>query len=198
MKELLSLNKLIEAFKSFPSVGSKTAERMGYNILNMPQDKVDAIVNAIIEAKSKIHYCPNCGALTEDELCSICLDNERDHSTCIVVQDAKDIYAFEKLNSYRGSYHVLGGVISSLHGVGPDDLKINELKQRIVKEGIKELILATSPTIEGETTALYISRILKNDSLKISRLAYGMPAGSQLEYVDELTIEKAIEGRTDL
>lgn len=198
MKELRSLNKLIDAFKSFPSIGSKTAERMGYSLLDMDDEEVNNLLKAISEAKSEIHACPICGLLTEDEECSICKGQNRDHSVCIVLSYAKDVYNFEKLENYHGVYHVLNGVISSLHGVGPEDLRINELLERIPKEGIKEIILATNPTLEGETTALYIARILKDKNVKVTRLAYGLPAGGQLEYVDELTIEKALDNRTDI
>ncbi|MFA6667151.1 MAG: recombination mediator RecR [Bacilli bacterium] len=198
MKELQSLNNLVDAFKSFPSIGSKTAERMGYSVLDMSEEEVNNLVKAINEAKKEIHPCPICGLLTEEDKCSVCKDPNRNHSICIVLSYPKDVINFEKLESYHGVYHVLGGVISSVHGIGPDDLKINELISRISKEGIKEIIIATNPTLEGETTALYLSRILKKYDVKVTRLAYGLPAGGQLDYVDELTIEKALDNRTDL
>jgi recombination protein RecR len=198
MKELNSLNNLIDALKTFPSIGSKTAERMGYSVLNMTNEEVANLIKAIETAKKEIHPCPNCGLLTEDDLCSICKDPNRSHDTCIVISNAKDVYNFEKLETYHGVYHVLGGVISGLHGVTPEDLKIKELLARIPKEGIKELILATDPTLDGETTALYISRLVSKMNVKTTRLAYGLPAGGQLDYVDELTIKKALENRTDL
>lgn len=198
MKELLSLNKLIDAFKSFPSIGSKTAERMAYSLLDMDEENVNNLLKAISDAKHEIHACPICGLLTEEDKCSICKDPNRDHSICIVLSDAKDVYNFEKLNNYHGVYHVLNGVISSLHGVGPDDLRIKELIKRIDDEKIKEIVIATNPTLEGETTALYIARILKDKNVKVSRLAYGLPAGGHLEYVDELTIEKALDNRTNI
>src|SRR5574344_18231 len=198
MKELNSLNNLIDALKTFPSIGSKTAERMGYSVLNMTNEEVANLIKAIETAKKEIHPCPNVGLLTEDDLCSICKDPNRSHDTCIVISNAKDVYNFEKLETYHGVYHVLGGVISGLHGVTPEDLKIKELLARIPKEGIKELILATDPTLDGETTALYISRLVSKMNVKTTRLAYGLPAGGQLDYVDELTIKKALENRTDL
>mgnify|MGYP002515422917 FL=1 len=198
MKELPSLNKLIDAFKSFPSIGSKTAERMAYSLLDMDEENVNNLLKAISDAKHEIHACPICGLLTEEDKCSICKDPNRDHSICIVLSDAKDVYNFEKLNNYHGVYHVLNGVISSLHGVGPDDLRIKELIKRIDDEKIKEIVIATNPTLEGETTALYIARILKDKNVKVSRLAYGLPAGGHLEYVDELTIEKALDNRTNI
>ena len=198
MKELNSLNNLIEAFKSFRSIGSKTAERMGYNILDMDETEVADLVKAITKAKKEIHACPICGLLTEEKTCSICSDKNRDHSICIVIANAKDVINFEKVHTFHGIYHVLGGVISSVHGIGPNDLRIKELQNRIVQEGIKEIIIATNPTTEGETTALYLSRILKEYNIKITRLAYGLPAGGQLDYIDEITIGKAIDGRTEL
>ena len=198
MKELPSLNKLIDAFKSFPSIGSKTAERMAYSLLDMDEENVNNLLKAISDAKHEIHACPICGLLTEEDKCSICKDPNRDHSICIVLSDAKDVYNFEKLNNYHGVYHVLNGVISSLHGVGPDDLRIKELIKRIDDGKIKEIVIATNPTLEGETTALYIARILKDKNVKVSRLAYGLPAGGHLEYVDELTIEKALDNRTNI
>ena len=198
MKELRSLNKLIDALKSFPSIGSKTAERMGYNILDMDDDEVKKLVDSINEAKHEIHQCPICGLLTEDDKCYICSNTNRNHSICIVLSYAKDVINFEKLETYHGVYHVLNGVISSLHGVGPDDLRINELVERIKKENIKEIIIATNPTLEGETTALYLAKILKDYDVKVTRLAYGLPAGGQLDYADEITIEKALDNRVNL
>lgn len=198
MKELHSLNKLIDAFKSFPSIGSKTAERMGYNILDMDDGEVKKLIDSITEAKRDIHQCPICGLLTEDDKCSVCSNTNRSHSICIVLSYAKDVVNFEKLENYHGVYHVLNGVISSLHGVGPEDLRINELVERIKKENIKEIIIATNPTLEGETTALYLAKILQDYDVKVTRLAYGLPAGGQLDYADEITIEKALDNRVNL
>jgi len=198
MKELNSLNNLIDALKTFPSIGSKTAERMGYSVLSMTEEEVNKLITAIERAKKDIHSCPNCGLLTEDEVCSVCKDPNRTHDVCIVISNPKDVYSFEKLETYHGVYHVLGGVISGIHGVGPEDLKIKELLERIPKENIKELVLATDPTLDGETTALYISRLASKLNVKVTRLAYGLPAGGQLDYVDELTIKKALDNRTDL
>jgi len=198
MKELNSLNNLIDALKTFPSIGSKTAERMGYSVLSMTDEEVSKLITAIENAKKDIHSCPNCGLLTEDDVCSVCKDPNRTHDVCIVISNPKDVYSFEKLETYHGVYHVLGGVISGIHGVGPEDLKIKELLERIPKENIKELVLATDPTLDGETTALYISRLASKLNVKVTRLAYGLPAGGQLDYVDELTIKKALDNRTDL
>lgn len=198
MKELTTIEKLANSFSNFQSVGAKTAERMAFNVLNMPQSQIDDLIKNLKDVKEKIHQCPICGLLTEDEVCSICSSKERNHSTCIVLSNYKDVYSFEKLNSYDGIYHVLGGDISSLKGITPNDLKIKELIERIDKENIQELIIATNPTIEGETTALYLARILANKQIKITRLAYGLSIGSSFDYTDELTIQKALDGRTNL
>ncbi|MFA6755387.1 MAG: recombination mediator RecR [Bacilli bacterium] len=198
MKEIKSLNKLIDCFRLFPSVGEKSAERMAYALLDMSADKIDELETSIKDASTKIHQCPICGLLTEDKICGICSNPNRDHSICIVLAYPKDVLAFEKLENYHGVYHVLGGVISSLHGTGPENLKIDELRERINKEGIKEIIIATNPNMEGETTALYLTNELKDMDIKISRLAYGIPMGGQLDYIDELTMSKAIDGRQSL
>ena len=198
MKELNTIEKLANSFSNFQSVGAKTAERMAFNVLNMPDSQVEDLIKNLKEVKEKIHQCPICGLLTEDEICSICSSAERDHSICIVLSNYKDVYSFEKLNSFNGIYHVLGGDISSLKGITPNDLKIKELIERIDKENIQELIIATNPTIEGETTALYLAKILSNKNIKITRLAYGLSIGSSFDYTDELTIQKALDGRTNL
>ncbi len=198
MKELNSINKLTISFKNFPSIGEKTAERMAFNILSMPNSQVEDLLINIKEVKSKVHQCPNCGLLTENDLCEICSSASRDHSTCIVLSNFKDVFNFEKMGTFNGIYHVLNGDISSLKGIKPDDLRIKELIDRIDKENIKEIILATNPTIEGETTALYLARLLQNKDIKITRLAYGLQMGGNLDYTDELTIQKALEGRTTL
>ena len=196
MKELNAIVKLTESFKNFSSVGSKTAERMAFNVISMDDNTVDELIKNIKEVKEKIHPCQNCGLLIEGDKCPICSSIDRDHSICIVLSHNKDVYNFEKGNTYKGTYHVLNGDLSSLKGITPSDLRINELLERIEKENIKEIIIATNPTIEGETTALYLAKILENMNIKITRLAYGIPMGGNLEYADELTIQKAIEGRT--
>jgi len=198
MKELLSIIKLTESFKEFPSIGEKTAERLAYSILDMDESKIDLLIENLKEVKQNIHQCKICGALTEEEICSICSSTSRDHSLCIVVSNKKDVLNFEKIKTYRGVYHVLDGDISVTKGITPDKLRINELIKRIDEENIKELILATSPTLEGETTAQYLLKILQRKDIKITRLAYGLPMGSNLDYIDDLTISKAIEGRTNL
>lgn len=198
MKELEAIERLTSAFKNFPSVGEKSAERMAYAILDMDENRVQELLTNIKDAKTRIHKCPICGLLTEDEICSVCSSTSRDHSICIVLSSEKDVYSFEELRTFKGVYHVLGGDLSSLKGITPDKLKIEELKQRITKEGIKELIIATNPTLEGETTALYLTRVLQDYDIKISRLAYGLPMGGNLDYADQLTISKALQGRTKL
>jgi len=198
MKELPSIVQLIEAFTFFPSVGEKSAERMAYSLIDMKEEKVLFLIKAIEDAKKRIHQCPNCGILIDSDTCPICSSTERDKSTCIVVSFPKDVFPFERTNEYRGTYHVLNGEISSSKGTTIDDLNIDSLFERIQKEGIKEIIIATNPTIEGETTALYISKMLEGKNIKITKLARGIPMGSTLEYSDNLTIIKALEGRRDI
>lgn len=197
MKELLSIVNLTEAFKSFPSIGEKTAERMAYAILDMDDRKVDFLINSIEEAKEKIHVCPNCGSLIDTSECPYC-GKERSHDICIVVSYPKDILTFERTESFKGIYHCLNGEISSSKGKTIKDLNIDQLTYRIKKENIKELIIATNPTIEGETTALYIAKIYEDYPIKVSRLAHGIPMGANIEYSDNLTLLKALENRTDI
>ena len=159
MKELKSITDLTYALSKFPSIGNKTAERMSYALLDMKKEDIDDLIKAIEDVTSKIHNCPICGILTEDEICPICASKTRDHSICIVVSYPKDVLSFEEINNFNGIYHCLMGELSSYHGVNPDDLKINELIERIKKEGIKEIVIATNPSIEGETTALYLSEV---------------------------------------
>lgn len=196
MKELKSINDLTEAFKKFPSIGNKTAERMAYSILDMDKNTIDQIIKSIENATSKIHPCPHCGLLTEEDLCFACKDKERDTSTCVVLAYPKDVNLFESMY-FRGVYHVLNGEISSYHGITPSDLRIKELLDRINKEGIKEIIIATNPNIEGDTTALYIAKLLENTNVKVSRIGFGLPVGGNLEYTDALTIKKSFENRTN-
>ena len=198
MKELKSIIDLTNSFKKFPSVGSKSAERMAYALLDMDKSEIDEIINAIENVSTKVHQCPICGVLTENNICSICEDKNRNHTTCIVVSHSKDVLAFEEIGTYHGVYHVLNGEISAYHGVTPKDLRISELLDRINKEDIKEIIIATNPNIEGDTTALYLAEILKNKDVKVSRIGFGMPIGGQLDYTDSYTLKKSLENRTSI
>lgn len=195
MKELKSINNLIDAFARLPGVGHKSAEKMAYSVLEMPSETVDEFSNALKEVKNKVHHCPICGSFTEDEICEICSDNSRDKTKIVVVSYPKDVNAFEKLGTYNGLYHVLNGVLSAVNGVSVDDLNIEPLFKRINNGDVEEIIIATNPTTEGETTALYLAKILESTNINVSRLAYGLPMGGHLEYADSLTLLKALEGR---
>lgn len=195
MKELKSVEKLIDSFSRLPSVGHKSATKMAYSILELTEEDVDQFSDALREVKKHVHHCPICGTYTESEICEICADNTRDKSKIIVVSYPKDVVAFERLGTYDGTYHVLGGVLSAVNGVGIGDLKIADLQKRIKENNVQEVIIATNPTTEGETTALYLAKILEKENLNITRLAYGLPMGGYLEYADSLTLSKAFEGR---
>ncbi len=192
-----SLQNLAEQFSRLGGVGRKSAMRMAFSVLDMSDEEAKEFASAILDAKEKIHLCPICQNITDREICPICADIQRDRSVVCVVSDAKAVISMEKVREYRGVYHVLGGVISPMTGVTPDKLKIKELLSRIEEGEIKEVIAATNPTVEGEATAMYLSRILKPLGIKVTRLAYGVPMGSDLEYADEITLYKAIEGRRD-
>lgn len=198
MKELKSINRLADSFASLPGVGRKSAEKMAYAVLEMDEDHVKNFSDALLEAKENIHHCSKCGIFTEDELCEICKDKSRDKRKLIVVSYPKDVLPFEKLGTYTGLYHVLGGVLSAINGVGVNDLRIDELLKRIEEDKVEEIILATNPTTEGETTALFIAKILEKMNVNVSRLAYGLPMGGHLEYADSLTLSKALEGRKNI
>ena len=195
MKNLKSLERLEESFNKLPSIGKRSAERLAYSILDMSNDDVDEFCNALKGVKNKIRVCPICGAYTEDELCDICADSSRDKSVLLVVSYPKDVISFEAMNTYRGLYHVLGGIISVQNGKSIDELNIPGLIERVKTGEVKEIIIATNPTIEGETTAIYLSKILKDYVPIITRLAYGLQMGGTLDYTDSLTLAKAIEGR---
>ena len=195
MKDLKSINNLIDAFARLPGVGHKSAEKMAYSVLDMDEETVDIFCDALKDVKQKIHHCPICGTFTEDDICEICSDSSRDKSKIVVVSYPKDVNAFEKLGTYKGQYHVLGGVLSAVNGVGVEDLNIESLIKRIKEDKVQEIIIATNPTTEGETTALYLAKILEDLNINISRLAYGLPMGGHLEYADSLTLSKALEGR---
>lgn len=199
MSEFIApLEKMIEAFRRLPGVGRKSAERMAFGILDMESDSVQSFLSSISDAKSAIHTCTECGNITASEKCSVCSDETRDRSIICVVEDGKAVISFEKIKEYNGLYHVLGGVISPRAGKGPADLNIATLPERIMRDGVKEVMISTNATVEGETTAMYISRLIKPTGVKITRLAYGIPVGADIEYADKLTLLRAIEGRREL
>ena len=195
MEKLPSIEQLIESFASLPGVGHKSAEKMAYSVLNMDEELIEQFADSLINVKKSVHKCPRCGSLTENDLCEICLDESRDKTSLIVVSEPKDGMSFEKIGSFKGQYHVLGGVLSALKGIGVEDLEIESLIRRIEQDNVKEVILATNPTTEGETTALYIAKILEGKDVNVSRLAFGLPVGGHLEYADSLTLQRALEGR---
>lgn len=198
MKELESINNLIEHLKQLPSVGTKSAERMAYSLLEMDEEQLDSFGNCLKELKKKVKICPECGLYTEDELCEICADQSRNYDQIIVVSYQKDVFAFEKLEQFQGHYHVLNGVLQASKGIGYEELNINSLFERIKKHNVKEIIIATNPTIEGETTALFLAKLLEKYDVIVTRLAYGLPMGGQLDYADTLTLSRALKGRTNL
>nr|3VE5_A Chain A, Recombination protein recR [Caldanaerobacter subterraneus subsp. tengcongensis MB4]3VE5_D Chain D, Recombination protein recR [Caldanaerobacter subterraneus subsp. tengcongensis MB4] len=181
-----------------PGIGPKTAQRLAFFIINMPLDEVRSLSQAIIEAKEKLRYCKICFNITDKEVCDICSDENRDHSTICVVSHPMDVVAMEKVKEYKGVYHVLHGVISPIEGVGPEDIRIKELLERVRDGSVKEVILATNPDIEGEATAMYIAKLLKPFGVKVTRIAHGIPVGGDLEYTDVVTLSKALEGRREV
>lgn len=189
------LANLVDKFESLPSIGKKTAQRLALHIINSSKQEVEDFSRAMLEAQEKIKYCSICCNLTDQPICSICQDKDRDKSTICVVEDVKDIFAFENTKEYLGTYHVLHGLISPLNAIGPDDIKIAELIKRIKSGTIKEVIMATNPTVEGEATAMYIAKLIKPFNVVVSRLAYGIPIGGDIEYADEVTLGRALEGR---
>ncbi len=189
-----SIVRLIEEFSRFPGIGRKTAQRMAFQVLKSPNDQAVQLAQSVMDMKTKIQFCSVCHGITEDDPCGICTDPKRDQSSICIVEDAADVYTFEKSNVFQGVYHVLGGVLSPLDGIGPDDLHINGLIDR-AKPGT-EVVIATNPSIEGEATSLYIAKLLKGKSVKVTRLARGLPMGGDLEYIDDATIMRAMEGRT--
>ena len=192
---IVSLEKLIEEFRKMPSVGVKSAERMAYYILGLDDSETKSLVDAINNAHTSIHTCNVCCNLTEGEKCNICSNPNRDNSIICVVENPRDVTAFERTHEYKGTYHVLHGIISPMNGVGPDNIRIKELISRMADDSVNEVIMATNPTAEGEATAMYIARLLKPMGIKVSRLAYGIPVGSDLEYADEVTLSRALQGR---
>lgn len=196
MYEIESVEKLKEQFAKLPGVGPKSAARMAYHIIEMPPEEVKQFAKDMYTARLSVKYCSVCGVITDRDVCPICDDASRDRSQICVVKDSKDVAAFERVREYKGVYHVLGGAISPLNGIGPDDIRIKELLERIKGGKVKEVILATNPDVSGEATAVYISRLLKDFDVKVTRIAHGVPVGGELEYTDEITLLKAFEGRT--
>ena len=191
------INKLIEQLSRLPGVGAKSAQRLAFHIINMPKEEVEGIANAMISAKEHIHYCKECYTLTDVELCPICKDPNRNHKQIMVVEQTRDMAAYEKTGKYEGVYHVLHGAISPMLGIGPSDIKLAELMKRLQKD-VDEVIIATNSNLEGETTAMYISKMIKQAGIKVTRIASGVPVGGDLEYIDEVTLLRALEGRTEL
>lgn len=193
-----SLKRLIEAFARLPGVGSKSAQRMAFYVLSMEPEQAKSFADAIMAAKCEVHRCSVCQNLTDEDVCSVCEDGRRDHSVICVVSDPKDLIAMERSREYSGVYHVLHGVISPMNHVGPDDIAVKELLERIRSGGVKEVIMATNPDTEGEATAMYISRLLKPLGVMVTRIAYGIPVGSNLEFADDATLFRALEGRREM
>lgn len=189
------LARLIEFFQKFPGVGPKSAQRMAFHLLKMPLDEVQRFAQVLVNAKESIHYCSNCFNMSASDPCEICSDSKRDKSIICVVAETKDLIAVEKTREYNGLYHVLQGTLSPMDGIGVEDIRIKELLARAADENVQEVILALSPSVEGEATSLYITKLLKPFNIKISRIAFGLPIGADLEYADEITLAKAIEGR---
>ncbi len=193
-----SIEKLIESFEKLPSIGNKTAVRLAFYILNASKEETDEFINSIQNAKKNLKFCSKCFNISDTDPCEICKDPKRDQSKICVVEDVKDVVAIEKIHEYKGLYHVLHGTISPMDGIGPEDIKIKELLARLMDGTVKEVILATNPKVEGEATAMYISKLIKPMGIKTTRLAHGIPVGGDLEYTDEFTLGKALEGRTEL
>lgn len=191
------ISKLIEELSRLPGIGAKTAQRLAFHIINMPKDQVKSLANSITSAKENVQYCKQCFTLTDEELCPICSSAKRDQSTIMVIENSRDLSAYEKTSKYLGVYHVLHGAISPMNGIGPDDIKLKELMMRLQKD-VKEVIIATNSSLEGETTAMYISKLIKPTNIKVTRIASGVPVGGDLENIDEVTLLRALEGRMEL
>ena len=193
-----SIEKLIESFERLPSIGHKTAVRLAFHMLDLSKEETYEFINSIINAKEKLKYCSNCYNISDTDPCPICSSPKRDNSVICVVEDVRDVMAMERTHEFKGVYHVLHGTISPMNGIGPEDIKIKELLNRIANNDIKEIIIATNPRVEGEATAIYISKIIKPLGIKVTRIAHGIPVGGDLEYTDEVTLSKALEGRREL
>ena len=191
------ITTLIEELSKLPGIGAKSAQRLAFHIINMPQEQVERLSSAMMDAKKNVRYCKECFTLTDQELCPICSSDKRDHQTIMVVENTRDLAAYEKTGKYNGVYHVLHGAISPMLGIGPGEIRLKELMQRLQGD-VKEVIIATNSSLEGETTAMYISKLIKPTGIKVSRIASGVPVGGDLEYIDEVTLLRALEGRTTL
>lgn len=191
------ISKLIQELSTLPGIGTKSAQRLAFHILNMPKEQVEELSSAILDAKQNVRYCKECFTLTDEEICPICSDSSRNHKVIMVVENTRDLAAYEKTQKYDGVYHVLHGAISPMLGIGPGDIKLKELMQRLQKD-VDEVIIATNSSLEGETTAMYISKLIKPTGIKVSRIASGVPVGGDLEYIDEVTLLRALEGRVEL
>ena len=191
------INKLIEELSGLPGIGAKSAQRLAFHLINMPRERVNRLATTMMEAREKVRYCSQCFTLTDNEVCPICANVGRDHKTIMVVENTRDLAAYEKTGKYMGVYHVLHGAISPMLGIGPHDIKLKELMQRL-QEDVNEVIIATNSSLEGETTAMYISKLIKPTGVKVTRIASGVPVGGDLEYIDEVTLLRALEGRTEL
>lgn len=191
------INKLIEELAALPGIGNKSAQRLAFHLINMPQDKVNRLANVMMEAKANVRYCNECYTLTDREICPVCSSEKRNHSLIMVVENTRDLAAYEKTGKYEGVYHVLHGAISPMLGIGPGDIKLKELIERLQGE-VEEVIIATNSSLEGETTAMYISKLIKPTGIRVTRIASGVPVGGDLEYIDEVTLLRALEGRTEL
>lgn len=191
------ITKLIEELSRLPGVGSKSAQRLAFHIINMPKEQVEGLAGAILQAKAEIRYCKECFTLTDQELCPICSSQKRDHKTIMVVENTRDLAAYERTGKYEGVYHVLHGAISPMLGIGPGDIRLKELITRLEGE-VTEVIIATNSSLEGETTAMYISKLIKPTGIKVTRIASGVPVGGDLEYIDEVTLLRALEGRVEI
>lgn len=193
-----SIEKLIESFEKLPSIGHKTATRLAFHMLDLEEQETNDFINSIITAKKSLKYCSHCYNISDTDPCPICASPKRDSSLICVVEDVKDIIAMEKTHEFKGVYHVLHGSISPMNGIGPDDIKIKELLARIQEQQISEIIIATNPRVEGEATAMYLSKLIKPMGIKVTRIAHGIPVGGDLEYTDEITLTKALEGRREI
>lgn len=198
MAEIEAIAKLVNQLSKLPGVGRKTAQRLAYFIIGMPEDQVRELAVSIFNGKKQIHFCPVCGNYTDVDPCALCSGKDRKHDIICVVRDPRDVNAMERMRDYHGLYHVLHGVISPMDGIGPDDIRIRELMTRLASGEVKEVVLATNPDVEGEATAAYISRLIKPMGVKVTRIAHGVPVGGELEYTDEVTLLRAFQGRTEL